>query len=197
MPYIVLKYHGLTELRNKESSYLAKPHILILDCTPLEEPSEGSLLKQFFKICELTRPAKAKSLRFQVKSKREFLKKIDTRKKYDIIHISAHGTKNTRLETSIGNGRTWSVSAEDIKKTRHKAKLVFVSACVSNRAKLANAFHSKYFLAPMTEVRWDDVALFAITFYKKRIIDNVSLPSAFSFAKKHTKTSGDFPYYWK
>lgn len=131
-----------------------------------------------------------------MKDKTEFLSKLNTNKKYDIIHISAHGSSKGSRDASVGNGSTWSASTEEISQTSHRAKLVFVNACVSSRKKMANAFHSKFFLAPSTEVRWDDAALFSIMFYKRYVIDGISMDSAFRFAKSHTKTGKDYPNYW-
>ena len=176
---------------------MAVPHILVLDCTTKDEPSEGRLLREFFKICKLFKKAKGQALCYPVTSKTEFLSKLNTNKRYDIIHISAHGSTNGRKDASIGNGSTWQASSEEIAETGHRAGLVFVNACVSSRQKMAEAFHSKYFLAPISSVRWDDAALFSLMFYKKFIVDGIKMESAFRFAKKHTKTGKDYPVYWE
>jgi len=141
--------------------------ILVLDCTQKGEPSEGKLLKQFFSICRLFKPAKARAVCYSVRSKSELLSKLDTGKRYDIIHISAHGSKEGQHDVTIGNGSTWRVSAEEVSEVNHRAKLVFLNACVSNTKKMAEAFNSDYFIAPSTEVRWDDAAIFSLMFYKR------------------------------
>jgi len=142
-----------------------KRRILILDCTRKSEPSEGRLLKDFFNICRLYKPAKAFTLFYKINSKKEFLQKLSTGKRYDIIHTSAHGGPKGKI--GIGNGRTWLATPEEITKTNHKVALVFVNACLANKLKIAEAFQSKYFLAPVTEVEWINAALFSLMFYKR------------------------------
>jgi hypothetical protein len=109
---------------------MSKRSILILDCTPNDEPSEGRLLKEFFKICRLCKPAKASSLYYKINSKKEFLRKLNTGKRYDIIHISAHGP--TENGVGLGNGRTWLAKPEEIETTNHRATLVFANACLAS-----------------------------------------------------------------
>ena len=117
---------------------MQKRRILILDCTRNHEPSEGRLLKELFEICRLYKPAKASSLYYKVNSKKEFLNKLNTGKRYDIIHISAHGSKET--EVGLGNGSTGSAKPEEIEKTNHKAILVFANACSASNKQVADAF---------------------------------------------------------
>jgi len=179
---------------------MVKPAILILDCTPKTEPSEGRLLKEFFEICRLYKPAKARPRYRQITSKKQFLQKLDTNRRWDIIHIAAHGD-NISGETFIGNRNTWKASAAEIKEAGHRrtgrqATLVFVNACLTSRRDMDGAFNSKYFLAPKKEVEWIDAALFAITFYKKYIIDGKDMRPAWKFARKHTKTGSIYPEYW-
>jgi hypothetical protein len=173
------------------------PHrsILILDCTPNKEPSEGRLLKEFFDTCKLYKPVTAFSLYCKVKSKRDFLRKLDTGKRYNIIHISAHGTLNDQF--GLGNGSTWLATPEEIAKTNNRATLVFANACSANRKILADAFKgSKFFLAPKTEVEWINAAMFSLTFYKRYIVDGVSLRNSFKYARNRTQTCKDYPDYW-
>ena len=174
---------------------MVKRHILILDCTPKDEPSEGRLLKEFFNICKLYKPARASSLCYKINSKKGFLQKLNTGKRYDIIHISAHG--GLKGKVGIGNGRTWLATPEEIKETNHKATLVFVNACLTNKRAIAEAFKSRYFLAPATEVDWIKAALFSIMFYKRYIVDGVSLRNAFEYARSRTQTRSDYPNYWE
>jgi len=170
--------------------------ILILDCTPKDEPSEGRLLKEFFGICRLYKPAKASSLYYKVNWKKEFLRKLNTRKRYDIIHISAHG--GTEKKVGLGNGRTWLATPEEIEKTNHKATLVFSNACLASRQIVADAFHgAKYFLAPLTKIDWIDAATFSMLFYKHYIVDGKKMQSAFEYARKRTQTKKDYPNYWE
>ena len=175
---------------------MPRKNILILDCTPKDEPSEGRLLKEFFQICKLYKPAKASSLCYKINSKRSFLQKLNTGKRYNIIHISAHGELK-KGKIGIGNGRTWLATPEEIEKTNHKATLVFVNACLANRKVIADAFKSKYFLAPVTEVEWIKAALFSLMFYKRYIVDGVSMRSAFEYARRNTQTCSDYPNYWE
>lgn len=165
--------------------------VLILDCTPRSEPREGRILREFFRICKLYRGARAEALYFPVRSKGEFLRKLNSSKKYDIIHISAHGDSH-----GVGNGATWSATASEISDRRIRARLVFLNACLANRRAMARAFNSTVFIAPTTVVEWKDAVLFAITFYKRHVIDGVSTKSAVSFARTHTKTTKDYPHYW-
>jgi|YelNatPaOPRAMG01_1025707.scaffolds.fasta_scaffold35706_2 hypothetical protein len=174
---------------------MPKRRILILDCTRMDEPSEGRLLKEFFNICRLYKPAKASSLFYKVNSKRDFLKKLNTGKRYDIIHISAHGAPKGK--TGIGNGTTWWATPEEIKETNHNATLIFVNACLANKLAIAEAFRSRYFLAPVTEVEWVNAALFSLMFYKRYIVDGVSMRRAFEYARNKTQTSSDYPNYWE
>jgi hypothetical protein len=62
---------------------------------------------------------------------------------------------------------------------------------------MADAFNSKYLIAPRTEVDWIDAAVFSVLFYKRYIVDGVSLHSAFEYARKRTQTFVDYPVYWK
>lgn len=199
MPKDNKKYIFTEPIRSKPiigGARMTKFKILILDCTPKGEPSEGRLVKEFLQMCKLHKPAKASSLYYKVKSKREFLNKLSRGKRYDIIHISAHGAQ--RGKVGIGNGRTWLATPEDIKETDHKATLVSVSACVANKKPIADAFKgAKYFLAPKTEVDWVDAALFSILFYKRYIVDGISMRNAFEYARKRTQTCDDYPNYWK
>ena len=185
MRYVTL----LTAYLSDDSSptSLAAPHILVLDCATQDDPSEGRLLREFFDICKLYKPARGQALCYPVRSKREFLSKLNRPKRYDIIHISAHGSSDGRGDAAIGNGSTWWASSDEIAQTKHHAKLIFVNACVSSKKKVADAFHSKYFLAPKSNVRWDDAAMFSLMFYKRYLVDGISMNSAFRFAKKHTK----------
>jgi len=167
--------------------------ILVLDCTPLDQPREGKLLKGFFHICELHKPAQAKSLYYQVKSKGEFLRKLGTQKKYDIIHISAHGSS-----TGIGNGSTWECSTDEISEAHNaRTKLVHVSACESYYRAMATAFNSRFFLAPKKKVEWIDAAMFSMMFYKRYIVDSMSMRRSFEYARKRTQTSSVYPDYYE
>jgi hypothetical protein len=170
--------------------------ILILDCTPEDEPSEGRLLKEFFRICKLYKPIKASSLYYKVHWKKQFLSKLNTGKRYDIIHISAHGPPRGKI--GIGNGRTWVVAPEEIEKTNHKATLVFVNACLANRKIIAEAFKgAKYFLAAKTKIQWIDAALFSLMFYKRYLVEGVTMRNAFEYARQRTQTCDDYPNYWE
>lgn len=172
---------------------MRKRNILILDCTPQSEPSEGELLWQFLQICKLHKPAKATPLFYKVRSKKEFLSKLNTGTKYNIIHISAHGSSK-----GLGNGRTWEAKPEDIKETNHKATLVHASACLANKASMAEAFNgSRYFLAPKTDLDWIDATLFSLVFYKRYIVDGIQMRNAFEYARKRTQTTKDYPNYWE
>jgi len=170
--------------------------ILILDCTPKDEPSEGRLVKEFFQMCKLHKPTRASSLYYKINWKKEFLSKLSTGKRYNIIHISAHGPPKGKV--GIGNGRTWLAEPKEIEKTNHKATLVFVNACLANKQSIADAFKgTKYFLAPKTEVDWIDAALFSILFYKRYIVDGVRMRNAFEYARQRTETCNDYPNYWE
>lgn len=174
---------------------MTQRRILVLDCTPRNDPSEGLMLKEFFNICKLHKPSKGSSLYYKINSKKEFLSKLNTGKKYDIIHISAHGPPEGKV--GIGNGSTWLATPEEISQTNHRSNLVFANACTSNKKTLAEAFSgAKYFLAPQTEVLWIDAALFSMTFYKRFIVDGYSLRSSFEFARKRTQTAKDYTEYW-
>lgn len=167
--------------------------ILVLDCTPLREPREGKLLKSFFRICEVHKPAQARSLYYPVGSKSEFLKKLGTKKKYQIIHISAHGSP-----TGIGNGSTWEASVHEISDANNaRAKLVHVSACQSCYREMADAFNSTFFLAPKKEVEWIDAAIFSLMFYKRYLVDGISMRRSFEYARTRTQTSSIYPDYWE
>jgi len=73
----------------------------MLDCTPNKEPQEGKLIQSLFKICELYKPSRATCLYYTVASKEKSLNKLATPTKYDIIHLSAHGSSE-----GTGNGST-------------------------------------------------------------------------------------------
>lgn len=68
-----------------------KRRILILDCTRKEEPSEGRLLKEFFKICRLYKPAKAFPLVYKINSKKGISAK--TQYKQAIRHHPYFGSR--------------------------------------------------------------------------------------------------------
>jgi hypothetical protein len=71
---------------------MAERRILILDCTLKKEPSEGRLLKEFFQMCKLHKPVKGSSLYYKIDSKRDFLNKLNTGKKYDVsLERRIHG----------------------------------------------------------------------------------------------------------
>lgn len=172
-------------------------HILILDCTLTDEPSEGKLLKSFFEICKLWKPARASSMYYKINSKKEFLKKLDTEKKWDIVHISAHG-EACRSDVIVGNGSTWGVTPEEIQEhSRLRAELVFVNACMNNRKRMAEAFSGcKYFLAPDTKVEWDKAALFALMFYQRYVIYGHSMERSFEYARERSGAASDYQEYW-
>lgn len=176
---------------------MPKRRILILDCTPKDEPSEGRLVKSFFEICKLYKPAKASSVFYKIRSKNEFLRKLDTGKPYDVIHISAHGEQRKEGEIGIGNGRTWWATPEEIETTNHKADLVFVNACLADRRAIAEAFNYKYFLAPMREVPWIKASLFALMFYNRYIVDGKPIDNALEYARRRTQTCRYYLRYWK
>ena len=143
------------------------------------------------------KPSKATSLYYRINSKKEFLSKLNTGKRYNVIHISAHGPSDCQ-EIGIGNGSTWRASPEEIECTNHKATLVLVNACLANRRAMADAFKgAKYFLAPKTDVEWVDAAMFSLTFYKRYIVDGISMRNAFKYAGTRTQTSDDYPNYWE
>jgi len=175
---------------------ITKRSILILDCTPKNDPSEGRLLKEFFQICKLYKPVKGSALCYKINSKKDFLNKLDTGKKYNIIHISAHGAPNN--EIGIGNGTTWWAKPKEIQDTNHRAKLVFANACLANNQAIAESFKgADYFLAPNTKVDWMSAAIFSLMFYKRYIVDGKSMRSAFEYARKRTQTTKDYPEYWR
>jgi hypothetical protein len=175
---------------------VTKRSILILDCTLKNEPSEGRLLKEFFDMCKLYKPVKGSSLYYKINSKRSFLRKLNTGKHYDIIHISAHGPPGGKV--GIGNGSTWLAEPEEIAATNHNARLVFANACLANRKIMADAFKgAQYFLAPMTQVEWKDAAMFSLMFYKRYILDGVEMENAFKYARLRTQTSKDYHVYWE
>jgi hypothetical protein len=135
-------------------------------------------------------------LYYKVNSKGDFLSKLNTGKRYDIIHVSAHGPPKNHV--GIGNGSTWLASPEEIEATNHKARLLFANACLANRMIMAKAFKgARHFLAPVTDVEWIDAAVFSSLFYKRYIVDGSEMESAFKYAKKRTQTSKDYPYYWE
>jgi hypothetical protein len=170
--------------------------ILVLDCTPADQPREGLLLKSFFHICRVFNPAGAASIYYPVKSKTEFLRKLGTKKRYDIIHVSAHGSP-----TGIGNGSNWEASTDEIKAANNtRAELVHISACQSCYREMAEAFNAKYLLAPNKDVEWIDTAIFSLMFYKRYIVDGISMQSSFEYARKRTQTAsvyGDYWYKWR
>jgi hypothetical protein len=166
--------------------------ILVLDCTPADQPREGLLLKSFFRICRVSNPARAASIYYPVKSKTEFLRKLGTKKRYNIIHISAHGSP-----TGIGNGSTWEASTDEIKAAHNaRAELVHVSACQSSYKEMAEAFNSKYLLAPNKDVQWIDTAIFSLMFYKRYVVDGISMRSSFEYARKRTQTASVYGVCW-
>lgn len=168
--------------------------ILILDCTANKEPREGRIIESLLKICSLYKPAVSTSLRYKIKSKKDFLDKLSTKTRYNIIYISAQGSSE-----GIGNGSTWEVKIEEIAKVKPpllKANLVHVSAFVSNYKVMEKAFNSKYFIAPTTDLDWMDAAIFSSLFYKHYIVDGVSLHSAFEYARKEMQTGIEYPIYW-
>lgn len=147
-------------------------------------------------MCQLHKPVKGSSLYYKINSKKEFLAKLNTGNRYDIIHISAHGAR--RNEVGIGNGSTWLAKPNEISLTNHKAKLIFVNAFSASNKVLAEAFKgATYFLAPKTDVRWIDAALFSLMFYKRYIVDSIEMQNAFKYARKRTQTSRDYPNYWE
>ncbi|HML02345.1 MAG TPA: hypothetical protein VK487_03115 [Candidatus Bathyarchaeia archaeon] len=167
--------------------------ILVLDCTPKKEPREGQLLKSFFAICKVFKPRQAASLYYPVTSKTKFLKKLGTKKRYDIIHISAHGSS-----TGIGCGKAWEVSPDEIKSVHSaRTKLVHVSACQSSYKEMADAFNSEFFLAPRTDIEWIDAAMFSMMFYKRYIVDGISMRNAFEYARTRTQTASVYPNLWE
>jgi len=147
-------------------------------------------------MCRLYKPAKGSSLYYKINSKKAFLSKLNAGKRYDIIHISAHGPPKN--EVGIGNGSTWLAKPEEIEVTNHRATLVFANACMANKKRMAEAFGgARYFLAPTTEVEWINAALFSLVFYKRYVVDGNEMQSAFEYARKRTQTSKDYPDYWE
>lgn len=166
--------------------------ILVLDCTPKDEPREGRLLRSFFQICKVDKPARAASLYYPITCKTGFLKKLGTKKRYNIIHISAHGSS-----TGIGNGSTWEASPEEIKNAHYaRTQLVHVSACESSYKEIADAFNSRFFLAPKKGIPWIDAAMFSLMFYKRYIVDGIRIQNAFGYAKRRTQTARYYPDFW-
>jgi hypothetical protein len=147
--------------------------------------------KEIFPI-DMDNHGKAAALYYKIRSKKEFLRKLDTGKRCDIIHSSAHGGKEGNV--GLGNGSTWLATPEEIEQTNHRARLVFASACLANRKTLADAFKgAKFFVAPQTEVPWINAAIFSIIFYKRYVADGVSLRSSFEHARNRTQTCKDYP----
>ncbi|MEM2129200.1 MAG: hypothetical protein QXZ70_01235 [Candidatus Bathyarchaeia archaeon] len=68
---------------------------------------------------------------------------------------------------------------------------------MANKLKIAEAFKSEYFLAPITEVEWINAALFSLVFYKRYVVDGVGMQSAFEYARTKTQTCSDYPKYWE
>lgn len=173
---------------------MKKRRILVLDCTVNGEPREGKMLQSFFKICEWHAP-KSTPLYYPVKTKARLLSKLKTKTKYDVIHISAHGSP-----TGIGNGSNWEANIEEIAQVKtpfRKANLVHVSACGCNYEAMAEAFNSDYFLAPKTDVQWINAAVFSVILYKRYMVDGISLDNAFEYARTKTQTRTDYPKLWK
>ena len=152
------------------------------------------MLKRFLDICRLYKPAQATPLRYKIKSKSDFLNKLSTSKKYNIIHISAHGSPD-----GISNSRTptWTARTDEIEEAHQsRTTLVHLSACQTCNKKMAEAFNSKYFLAPLKPVEWIDAAAFSVLFYKRYIVNGISLHRSLEFARKATRTSSIYDF-WK
>jgi hypothetical protein len=50
--------------------------------------------------------------------------------------------------------------------------------------------------ATQTKVDWIDASMFSVLFYKRYIVDGISLHNAFEYARKRTQTCVDYPIYW-
>lgn len=183
---------------------MTKFKILLLNCTDKSEPSEVTLLSEFFNMMMLRYP---KSVQFSapvdVKNKRDLLNQLSLTWS-NIVHISAHGMSykfpsgRRGKNTSIFVGDDC-LTAEDVATLpKIKRKLVSISACFASYRDIANAFMDKgagHYLAPKTKVDWVEAALFFTMFYKRYLYDRDSFDGSFNFARENTK-SKDFREYW-
>ena len=176
----------------------SKKSIHILDCTLRDEPSEGTVLEEFFRIPELRKKVSIDMVR--VKTKQEFLKQLG--RKCDILHISAHGyvrklkrsdktpyyeSNSQRIALPFGE-----VGSKDLEgKITYKPEFIFLNACSMNWKEMYNAFHpDATFLAPYYDVYWDEAIVYALRFYQRLFIKREDYVTAFHKTGKELKLKG-------
>ncbi|MFX1521782.1 MAG: CHAT domain-containing protein [Promethearchaeota archaeon] len=177
--------------------------ILLVNCTDGTEPSEVTLLSEFFRMMMLRYPKSVQFSQVDVRNKRDFMNQLILTWP-NIIHISAHGTSHKfssgrrGKNTSIFVGDEC-ITAEDISSLQEiPRKLVSVSACFSSYRDLANSFlnlGARHYLAPKTKVDWVEAAMFFVMFYKRYLYDKEPFEDSYDFACEKTETK-DFKEYW-
>ncbi|MDG6222933.1 MAG: hypothetical protein IAX21_00880 [Candidatus Bathyarchaeota archaeon] len=96
----------------------------------------------------------------------------------------------------MGNRSTWWARPEEIEKT-NQCRINLCKCMFSKQESFAEAFQgAEYFLAPNAEIDWIKAAIFSVMFYKRYIVDGVSLSNGFEYARKRTQTCTDYPNYW-
>lgn len=143
---------------------LKRPRLFIMECIPKsDEYEEGEIL---FKFLEMTDPKCIAVKEFTAKN--EFLRYLRRKRNlegFNFVHLSGHGdTRRGAFELPFG----WA-SPEEFPESCFEGKRVALSACGLSKRDFVEPFMdrtgAKAVIAPRKDVRFDDAAIWYLTYY--------------------------------
>jgi len=141
-----------------------RPRLFIMECIPKsDEYEEGEVL---FKFLEMTDPKDIAVKEFTTKTEfLGYLRRKRNLEKFNFIHLSGHGDiKRRAFEMPFG----W-IGPEEFPDSCFEGKRVALSACGLSRREFIDPFiettGAKAVIAPRKDVRFDDAAIWYLTYY--------------------------------
>jgi hypothetical protein len=143
---------------------LRKPRLFILECIPRSDDyEEGDVL---FKFLQMTDP---KDIAIKVfTTKTEFIRYLGRRRnlaRFDFVHLSGHG-RGKRSVFELPQGK---IRPDEFPEGCFQGKRVTLSACGLSRRDFIDPFMettgADATIAPRRDLRFDDAAIWFLTFY--------------------------------
>jgi len=180
---------------------LRRPRLFIMECIPRsDEYEEGEVL---FKFLEMTDPKDIAIKEFTSKTAFvNYLRRKRNLEGFNFFHLSGHGDPDgPALEMPQG-----SVHPEDFPESCFEKKFVTFSACGLSRDDFISAFMevtgAKAVIAPRKDVKFDDAAIWYLTYYYLMLHHRFSPMKAFDrvnnmlcYGPRRGRVKGGFEYW--
>ena len=181
---------------------MRKPRLFILECIPRsDEYEEGNVL---FKFLQMTDP-KDIAIR-EVTTKTEFRKYLGRRRDlsgFDFVHLSGHG-RGKRPVFELPQGK---MRPDEFPEGCFEGKRVTLSACGLSRSDFMDPFmettRAKAAIVPRKDVRFDDSAIWFLTFYYLMLRHRFTPAAAFDrvndilcYGPRRGRVKGAFEYWY-